>query len=1250
MLHVLMTLLIAGGVSAEERAALSASGALSGVPFCNSQRTGYTPEELKPPYRTVWVHDARHKPRPAWQEPVWEPQRIDFDYAYAVSARGDTVYYASSADHALHALDLASGEKKWVFFTDAPVRLAPEFYTEHVLFTSDDGFLYCLNQNDGSLVWKYRPEGIPDERLIGNEQMISRWAARSGVLVEGDRLYTSFGMLASEGVAVCCLDAATGEPIWINDTCGHHFMARPHGTAMGGVSPQGYLAATDKLLIVTCGRSTPALFDKATGRLLYHEADGDFTGGGLVMTAGDLIFTQADTLKKEYGADLRRDDEAAEAEVFELATLVALDGATGREVFSLQGGSRGTLSDDGLLTLIGRKQLIAVDLKDVRRAVPGEATVIQHTLGHFVESEKICRWSTPVDRVYSLLHAGGTIIAGGRGLVECFDAVDGRSLWRGEVDGQVRAMCVTAGRLVVSTTEGTITCFAPADAESTAVETRVRPRPSEPLPPPARGGYCLVIGQYELKALTDLARLFDLVIFATASGEPALLRSHLADAGLQGTRVVVHRIDGTMLPYTDYFANEVRLHVASEQQLAGIAPSELYRVLRPCGGVLAVTCPKHLAAEVRAELATARVPEEEILTTVDGLRVTRGILPGAGQWTHQYGDAGKRVASDEVRVRLPLKAAWFGGLGPATILSRHFRTPAPLVANGRCFVSGLDHLTAMDIYNGRILWQRSLPDFAHWPAAYRGPGIAVDDATVYVLQDGRCLALDPATGETRASFAAPRQSLDSSGDETIWEYVAVTDELLIGTLGEPNLQRSWWSRAYPVNQTVFALEKRTGHLRWVHWATDGIDSNAIAIDDGCICLIDGRPRYDFLARRGSTQEEEDQSPRKLIALEVDTGRVRWQHSNIAPAQNSLWIDDGVVVATPNPVGKNMTDPGVIKAGGGITAYSTEDGSRLWHADQADTVQPMIIGGVFYSPDAYDLQTGRPLTWPESSKRMTLRAGTGCSTYSGCPTLAMSRFSSLGFKDLAGGFGSFTYPLVRSSCWINMIPAGGLVVVPEGSSSCQCAYNYKTSLALMSDDRQFHYGLGGDDRAGSPGLRINFGAPGDRTDAQGQVWYAYPRPVAYGRCLGSQPYGPKQAGPNLPIEELSSKTTVQTWGRNPDWVKLTDSRMPWLDACGLEGDLRWSIRPPQELQHADRWRVVLHFCEISEAGRDRVFDVKLQGRTVLPSLNVAATSGAVRRPVTQAFSLDNDKTVTLELSRVVPTSPPPIISGLEIVFE
>ena len=226
----------------------------------------------------------------------------------------------------------------------------------------------------------------------------------------------------------------------------------------------------------------------------------------------------------------------------------------------------------------------------------------------------------------------------------------------------------------------------------------------------------------------------------------------------------------------------------------------------------------------------------------------------------------------------------------------------------------------------------------------------------------------------------------------------------------------------------------------------------------------------------------------------------------------------------------------------------------------------------------------------------------------------------------------------------MIPAGGLVVVPEGSSSCQCAYNYKMSLGLISDDRLFHYGLGGTDRSGAPGLRINFGAPGDRADENGQIWYAYPRPVAYGRCLGSQPYGPKPAGPRLPIEEQNTEPSYQTWGRNPDWISIEDTDKPWLHACGLEGSVHVVIRTPDELRTADSLRVVLYFCELDARASPKAFDIRLQDETVLRTFNVTEAAGGTRAAITRTFSIGNAESIRLELA---PNSSPPIISGMAI---
>ena len=47
---------IAGALSAEGDSLLSAADFHAGIAHCNTRRTGYTPQELTPPYRVVWVH------------------------------------------------------------------------------------------------------------------------------------------------------------------------------------------------------------------------------------------------------------------------------------------------------------------------------------------------------------------------------------------------------------------------------------------------------------------------------------------------------------------------------------------------------------------------------------------------------------------------------------------------------------------------------------------------------------------------------------------------------------------------------------------------------------------------------------------------------------------------------------------------------------------------------------------------------------------------------------------------------------------------------------------------------------------------------------------------------------------------------------------------------------------------------------------------------------------------------------------
>ena len=53
------------------------------------------------------------------------------------------------------ALDSETGEERWTFFADGPVRFAPLAWEGKVYFVSDDGCLYCLSADEGRLLWKF---------------------------------------------------------------------------------------------------------------------------------------------------------------------------------------------------------------------------------------------------------------------------------------------------------------------------------------------------------------------------------------------------------------------------------------------------------------------------------------------------------------------------------------------------------------------------------------------------------------------------------------------------------------------------------------------------------------------------------------------------------------------------------------------------------------------------------------------------------------------------------------------------------------------------------------------------------------------------------------------------------------------------------------------------------------------------------------------------------------------------------------
>ena len=212
-------------------------------------------------------------------------------------------------------------------------------------------------------------------------------------------------------------------------------------------------------------------------------------------------------------------------------------------------------------------------------------------------------------------------------------------------------------------------------------------------------GYALVLGADDGRLVHHLARSSDLKIVVVEDDEARArrLREMLDRSGDHGTRVSVHRGSLSDLPYGPYFANLV---VSERGFTRGELPRtpalEVHRVLRPYGGVLLLGAGKEAStSEFRRSVESWSKPllalgegEARSFEADDlfGWLYRRGALPGAGDWSHQYGPADNSACSGDTRVKGDLGVLWWGRPGPRPMPDRGPRNPAPVAAGGRLYV------------------------------------------------------------------------------------------------------------------------------------------------------------------------------------------------------------------------------------------------------------------------------------------------------------------------------------------------------------------------------------------------------------------------------------------------------------------------------------------------------------------------------------------------------------------------------------
>lgn len=973
----------------------------------DAERSGYTADALPGELALQWRYRPLQGPSTAWPR----DDRMLFDRASDVVVANNTLLFGSSTEGSVTALDATTGQLKWTFVTDAPVRFAPAIWKDRAFVASDDGVLYCLALRDGDVLHEWR-SGPTNELILGNGRMMSRWPARGGPVIRDGIVYFAAGIWQSEGIYITAIDAASGKIVWQNDKAGQIFMPQPHGGAMAnsGVSAQGYLVATAETLIVPTGRAVPAGFSRDDGKFLYYhlQANGH-VGGTLAVVAGKNFYNGGSAFDANSGA--------LEAKL----------------------GAGSIAAAPGGIYFGSKKELKRMEL--VEKLAPDRKGTPTKTREHQAV------WSLPgIDASASLIVAGDIIVAGGPNKVAAVDAKTQKKVWESEVDGVPFGLAAANGRLYVSTDQGTIYCFAqgksksPVDLRPPQEVAKVGERSAAAAKEildrsGVKDGYCLDLACGDGQLAIALAQQTNLQIYAlhVDPNAVATLRRKLMACGLYGSRITVHQGDAESLRYGKYFADLVVSAESLDQGPIEVATDHVPSALRPSGGVACTGKPGNMQV------------------------FTRPALAKTGSWTHQYSDLGNSSCSTDEIVKGQLNALWFRDVD-LEMPQRHGRGHAPLFHNGRMFVEGLSALRAVDAYNGRNLWEFALPNIQkafhadHLAGtAVTGSNFCVAGDSVYIHDKTHCYRLDAATGKKLGEFTPP---LGADGKPGAWGYIACDGKLLYGSLASPQHRvrfayvRADMSDLWGESATFFALDAKTGELKWRYDAQDSIRNNAIAIGKSSVFLID-RPIADedrWNPEDKSTKlppvKEVKQPPGRVLALDAATGKPLWKSKPEAFGTMLAYSEthDALLMGYQSTRFKLPSE-----VGGRLAVLEGATGKTLWDKAAKYVTRPLINDRTIYAQGgAWDLLTGE-------EQPFTFQRSYGCGQLAGSKHMLLFRSATLGYLDLGSGSNVENFGGIRPGCWINALPVGGLVLVPDASAGCQCSYQNRSWMALTGAD-------------------------------------------------------------------------------------------------------------------------------------------------------------------------------------------------------
>jgi len=1041
----------------------------------DTMRTGATAAKLPARLSLKWIR--RNPPaRSAWPN----DERLGFDANYQPVVSGSMLFFGSPNDDSVTAINTGTGAMQWRFVSEGPVRFAPVIWKGKVYFGSDDGFLYCLSAKDGRELWKFRA-GPVDKKHLGNERLVSVWPVRGGPVIADGVVYCTAGLWPNMGIFIHALNAVSGKVIWTNSDGGYlenirldHNLKRD-----AGLSPQGYLAVRDNVLLIPNGRSLPAAFDRKTGKLLWYR-QGYRHGGSNVVTDGKYIFVgKSGVLHFKTGLEVgSRWDPAKPNWPRPWATrdYTFIESSYFSYKF-FPGCDANAVLDSGISYGSEKGVLYAYDLTKPK--------LTEYKGKGFNHSHNPWRWDIPLLWKHDIksanakksgrvvIKAGNRIYASAGSTVFAVETSGKektpKRVWSAKVEGTPGSMLAANGKLFVITRDGDFYCFGRNTSQPRTRKQKITPlkrqndkwtQMAESLAKMdgASEGYCLMLGLGEGRLLKELLARTKLHIIAVDPDGVKVdgLRKELLEAGLYGKKAVIHRGDPLSFDFPPFIAN---LIVAEKPKSAGVDSGKkfvktFYRSLRPYGGLMCLSAMADKKTEAAGWVAESALANAEISRAGEWLVVKRaGPLPGSAPWTHEAGSPARTYYSSDSSIKLPLGILWYGDSDNYAVnVPRAYNgNTKPQAVNGRLITlkrfsdnPSRQHFGNMnqrmlhvyDVYTGRQFWRKEVPADSKSVSLPEGIYVAAqDNLTLFDQATGRPLKVFPFLGKDKKGKTFARLRVI---DLRIWKDVAVI------------------AYTYPGNTGVVGVNRNDWKILWRHKIELRLKKRSISVGGGRVFLADhvSHGLADRTYRRGGGAKI---VPTTITALDIYKGTAIWTQKQAFNEKSFVgrWakktLRDKYLEWAKKPEWLAYSETcDVLISGRNFDMYGRDakTGKLLWHYDKVNgwlsRIPENIIRGdkmMMQDGNIYDIRTGKRLK--QSFKLRTQP----CHYAVMCENLLTIRDQYAMFVDWKTKE-KFYVRNLRTGCGNGFFVAEGVVNVPGFSAGCICNYPLQTAFAMV----------------------------------------------------------------------------------------------------------------------------------------------------------------------------------------------------------